>query len=208
MPIVAGCPRLFAHATNQLAERLEAWRVCQFGEPRIQKLLIKHPQLILHGETRALRERMNLLQSYVTTPKNVWKLFMSNPNLVFEETHKIEQKLKYLIETLRIEVPEIAKTEALSHDIQHIRMRFIFMQRLGIFKVRTQKAEENNEVNKNPKLHQITDTSDKRFALKVCYVTLEEYEVFQELLRREWEREEVNDEDENFDELQKDRGID
>jgi mTERF domain-containing protein len=40
-------------------------------------------------------------------------------------------------------------------------------------------------VNKNEKLYKIMDTSDKKFASKVCHVTLEEYETFEDLYRKE-----------------------
>uniref|UniRef100_A0A1B0DC24 Palmitoyltransferase n=1 Tax=Phlebotomus papatasi TaxID=29031 RepID=A0A1B0DC24_PHLPP len=45
--------------------------------------------------------------------------------------------------------------------------------------------EDPGEVNNNPKLHQIVDTSDKTFATKIAFATLEEYEVFEELYSRE-----------------------
>lgn len=208
MPIIASVPRIFTLPQSHLTQSLEAWRECQFGERRLQDLIIKHPNLILHGDSRKLRDRINFLQTFVSTPKNCWKLIMSNPNLVVDGVKEIEDKFNYLMKKMKIEAPEITKTEVFRYSLDHIKMRHIFLVRLGMFKVRTEKAIENNERNTNLKLSQIVDTSDKKFATKLCHVTLEEYDVFQELLRREWKRDGIDDELEDFDEFQNERGID
>lgn len=93
---------------------------------------------------------------------------------------------------------EVYKSAAFSLDLLTLKTRHIFMKRLGIFIVK----KKPDEVSKNPQLYQITDTSDKRFAAKVCFVTLEEFETFQELYKRELEAEEEEmSDDENYDDI-------
>lgn len=174
----------------------------------MKDLLIKYPELIQHGNTKYLAKRVGYLQSYVTTPKNVWRLMMSSPILVVESEKVIEAKMNYLIKVMGIEVHELTDSDVFSNSLDHIKIRHTFLERLGMFKFRTEKMKENNEKNINPKLSHIMDTSDKSFASKICYVTLEEYETFQELIKREWKRTDVNDDEEEFDEMQSEQGID
>lgn len=133
---------------------------------------------------------------------------MSSPEVTIQSEQILEKKFKYLIEKMRIEIPEIVDSNVFSYDLEFIKIRHVFMERLGLYKVKSLKKDAKNDKNTNPRLSKIVDSPNKRFATKLCYVTLEEYEVFQELLKREWERKDVNDEDDNFDEMQKDQGID
>ncbi|XP_063700238.1 transcription termination factor 4, mitochondrial [Culicoides brevitarsis] len=207
--IVSAYPQIFTTSLDTTFKQLEAWRGCQFGEKRLQDLICKHPALIQHGNEKQLSRRMAFLQGYVQTPKNVWRIMMSSPEVAIQSEETLAAKFKYLIETMQVEVSEIVDSDVFLHDLEHIKMRHIFMQRLGLYKVKSKRADvRKSEKNSNPRLNRIVDTSDKKFATKICYVTLEEYEVFQELLRREWERQDLDDEDEDFDELQKERGID
>lgn len=206
--IVTSYPQIFTTSFDTTFKQLEAWRACQFGERRLQDLIIKHPGLIQHGNERYLTLRMAFLQGYVQTPKNVWRIMMSSPEVALQSEQTLEAKFKYLMEHMRIEIPDIVDSDVFLHDLHHIKMRHVFMERLGMFKTRSTKKDSVNEKNPNPKLNRIVDTSDKRFATKICFVSLEEYEVFQELLKREWERQDVNDEDDNYDELQAEQGID
>ena len=124
---------------------------------------------------------------------------MNCPNLVIDDLNEIELKFKYLIEEMRIEPPEIAKSCALSHSLDKIKCRHVFLDRCGLFKRRSLKVETNKKTTKNPNLYEITDTSDKRFATKVAFVTLEEFEVFEQLFKRELDRE-LGIDDEEFEE--------
>lgn len=208
--IITSYPQIFTTPLDTTFKQLEAWRACQFGEKRLQDLITKHPALIQHGNERHLTHRMAFLLGYVTSQRNVWRILMSAPTVILESEKSLEQKFKYLLEVMRVEVSDIVKSDVFKYDLEFIKMRHIFLERLGMYKSKSLKKNKDisNEKNSNPKLTQIVDTLDRRFATKVCFVTLEEYEVFQQLLRREWEREDVDDEDEDFDEMQAERGID
>uniref|UniRef100_A0A336LZM4 CSON008622 protein n=1 Tax=Culicoides sonorensis TaxID=179676 RepID=A0A336LZM4_CULSO len=208
LKIIALYPKILTTSHEIIFKQLEAWRACQFGERRFQDLITKHPALIQHGNEKKLTRRMGFLQSFVTTPKNVWRIMMSSPEVAIEPEPIIEAKFKYLMEEMLLEVPEIVDSDVFSHTLEHIKMRHIFLDRLGMYKYRNPKKDIRHEKRTNPKLSQIVDTSDKRFACKICYVTLEEYEIFKVLIKREWQRKEIHDEDENFDDLRIDQGID
>lgn len=198
--ILCGQPKLLNTPSSTVVNNIEAWRNCQFGERRLQGLLTKHPELILFGNIKHLRNRVAFIEQFVTTPKNAWRLFMSSPEICFQPLPDIKAKFDYLLDKMRVPVPEVVDSDVFIHSLEHIKTRHIFMDRLGLYKLRSKKADED-EVNQNPRLNKIMDSSDKTFARKLCHVTLEEYEVFQELIKREWDREDVNEEDEHYDDI-------
>ncbi|KAM7352840.1 transcription termination factor 4, mitochondrial isoform 1-T3 [Cochliomyia hominivorax] len=194
--IVTGNPKILMRSPRKIIDTLEHWRSCQFGEYFLFLLITKYPFLMDVDDKRRLLKQISFLQSYVSTSKNVWKLLMNCPTLIEQTESAIEAKILYIKEKMRIEIPEIVKSEALSKSLDEIRCRHVFLERLGLFKPRPLKADPN-EPSKNPRLYKITDTSEKTFATKVCHVTLAEYEAFKELYARELERmqEEENEED-------------
>ncbi|XP_055640200.1 uncharacterized protein LOC129777759 [Toxorhynchites rutilus septentrionalis] len=184
LSIVTGYPEVLMHNPDRLAASLSCWRSCQFGDKQMQILLAAHPHLLELTDHNRLAQRVAFLHSHFETRKNIWRLFLNSPNLVADSQAKIQAKIDYILQRMRIEVLEVVKSCAFSSDLETIQCRHVFLERLGLFKPRKLKATPS-ELSNNPKLHQITDTSDKRFAVKVAYVTLEEFEVFQELFRRE-----------------------
>ncbi|KXJ74950.1 hypothetical protein RP20_CCG012685 [Aedes albopictus] len=187
LSIVTGHPEVLTRPPGRLIASMNCWRSCQFGDRQMQVLLAAHPQLLDLSDHNQLAQRVAFLHSYFETRKNVWRLFLNCPNLVMDKEREIRPKIDYLLQTMRIEVLEVVKSCAFVADLELIRCRHVFLERLGLFKPRSLKAEPGDPSN-NPKLHQITDTTDKRFAVKVAYVTLEEYEAFVELFRKELNR--------------------
>lgn len=187
LSIVTGHPEVLTKHPDRLLTSMNCWRSCQFGDRQMQALLAAHPQLLDFTDHNQLAQRVAFLHSYFETRKNVWRLFINCPNLVMDKEKDIRPKIDYVLQTMRIEVQEIVRSCAFVADLELIRCRHVFLERLGLFKPRSLKAEPGDP-NSNPKLHQITDTTDKRFAVKVAYVTLEEYEAFVELFRKEEDR--------------------
>lgn len=198
--IVTGNPNILMRSPRKIIDTLEHWRSCQFGEYFLFLLITKYPFLMDVDDKRRLLKQISFLQSYVSTSKNVWKLLMNCPTLIEQMESTIEAKILYLNEKMRIEIPEIVKSEALSKSLGDIKCRHVFMERLGLYKPRPLKADPN-EPTKNARLYKITDTSEKTFATKVCHVSLAEFEVFKELYARELERIQQEENEDNEDDL-------
>ncbi|XP_065083650.1 uncharacterized protein LOC135705734 [Ochlerotatus camptorhynchus] len=209
LSIVTGYPEVLTRHPDRLTSSMHCWRSCQFGDRQMQVLLAAHPQLFDFTDHNQLAQRVAFLHSYFETRKNVWRLFLNCPNLVVDKEGDIRPKIDYVLQTMRIEVLEVVKSCAFVADLDLIRCRHVFLERLGLFKPRSLKAEPGDP-SSNPKLHQITDTTDKRFAVKVAFVTLEEYEAFVELYRKERDRfgEGTGDLDEEDDEYDFDDAAD
>lgn len=161
-------------------------------------LLTKYPSLLDMSDGRKLLKHVTFLRGYVGTSKNVWKLLMNSPDLVQQSEETIKKKIDYINRVMRIEITEIVKSEALSKPLCEIQCRHVFLDRLGLFKPRPLRADPD-EPTKNPRLYQITDTSDKRFATKIAHVTMAEFEAFQDLYQREMRRNDRELDDNEFD---------
>lgn len=92
--------------------------------------------------------------------------------------------MKYLTDIMKVDPTEASKSKVFSHSLDVIKCRHVFLNRLGLFKPKNPKVDPLLP-SKNPKMTNIYDTSDKEFATKICGVTLEEFETFRELFKRE-----------------------
>ncbi|CAD7078913.1 unnamed protein product [Hermetia illucens] len=186
--IVAEHPKVLTRPTAKISDSLEFWRGCQFGENRVENLILRYPELLEISNNRKILSQIHALKSLVHTSKNVWTLLMNSPNLIHENIKTIEAKFNYMHDIMRLEIPEIVKSQAFSYTLDDIKTRHVFLERLGIFKPRSPKAPPG-EISKNPRLHQIMDSTESQFATKVGLVTLAEFEAFKELFKRELNRE-------------------
>ncbi|GAB0094480.1 uncharacterized protein DMENIID0001_097860 [Sergentomyia squamirostris] len=185
LPLVVNHPLVLRKPSDQIISGLSKWNSSQFGERNIMKLITKYPTLLeINKDEGHIYERIARLQEYAETRKNVWTLLMNSPNVITDRIPAIESKIKYLRDTMKVELADVLKSEVFSKDLVKIRSRHIFLERMGIYKTKGYK-DDPSEINKNPKLYQIIDSSDKTFATKIAFATLEEYEVFEELYARE-----------------------
>lgn len=198
--IAVGNPDVLVRPKHRIIDAIENWRSCQFGEKLLFLLLTKYPELLDVSDGLRLRKHISYLKTFAGTGKNIWKLLMNCPDLMEQSERRIEEKVKYLKEVMRVEIPEIIKSEALSKPLEEIRCRHVFLERLGLFVPRPLKVNPDDP-SKNPRLYQITNTSEKAFAVKVCHVTLIEYEAFKELYERELQR--IEDDADEEEELEK-----
>lgn len=190
--IVNKHPRILTTSPALLCNNLEIWRASQFGERYVQILVTEHPHLLdMKVENKfaeqKIMERLQYLKDYVQTRKNVWRLLVCSPNVVVDKLSDVEEKRTFFEEVMKVEHTEVAKTTAFSHTMHKIRMRHEFLHRLGVYKPKNPKADPTLK-STNPSLYQILDTTDKRFATKVALVSMEEFEVFQDVFKREEDR--------------------
>lgn len=192
MRIINKHPRILTTSPALLCNNLEIWRASQFGERYVQILVTEHPHLLdmrveNRFEEQRILERLQYLKDYVQTKKNVWRLLVCSPNVAVDRISEVEEKRKFFEEVMKVEHTEVVKTTAFSHTLYKIRLRHEFLVRLGMYKPKSPKADPTLK-GTNPSLYQIVDTNDKRFATKVALVSLEEFEVFQEVYKREEDR--------------------
>lgn len=183
--IISQNPKLLITSQEKIFASINNWRAFQFGERDTISLLERFPELMNLQHTKDLTKKIDTIKDFVGGGSNMLKLLLNSPSVLGQSLPIINEKIDYLKNVMKVEAAEVYKSDVFSGDILNIKTRHIFLQRLGLFVVK--KKKDPNEISKNPKLYQIMDTSEKRFATKVCHVTLEEFETFQELYKKEIE---------------------
>lgn len=184
--VIEGYPSLLRFKEKDLEKRLDVWHVCQFSKTQYYELLVQCPELLECDDASYLAKRCTQLQSFAWTTKNIWRLFMSSPNILVDDMKTINEKVDYIFDKMQSDITDLVKSGSLGLSITKIKSRHMFLVRLGIFKKRNMKASEMDP-NKNPRLFRIMDTSDELFAARTCGVSLRELEAFYDLYERELE---------------------
>lgn len=183
-------PKLLTIPHEKIYESLVGWRSFQFGSRDTITLLERFPEFLQIQPSKDIVAKIDTLTNFVGGGSHTYQLLLNSPTVISQPLSCIKEKIEYLKDVMKVPVLEVYKSSVFSCDILTIKTRHIFLKRLGLFIVR--KKPDPNDISKNPQLHQITDTSDKRFATKVCHVTLEEFETFQDLYKREIEESSEN----------------
>lgn len=196
--MIAQHPKLLSMRHSSIYESIQSWRTFQFGERNTLKLLEKFPELIALPVSNELLRKVQTIKQFVGGGSNFYKLLFNSPAVLTQSLPDINEKIDYFQNVMKIEASEVYNSEAFSQDILTIKTRHIFLKRLGLYV--DKKSRDPDAVSKNMKLSLITDTSDKRFATKICHVTLDEFEVFQELYQKELEDEveDLSSDEENY----------
>ncbi|XP_055298840.1 transcription termination factor 4, mitochondrial [Sitodiplosis mosellana] len=187
-------PNLLRCNPKQIEERLEMWHMAQFSQSQYYELFVQCPELLDFDDEHYLAKRYAQLQTIVHTPKNIWRLLMSCPNLLVDDMRTIQQKVDYILKSMEADVTDIVKSGSLGLSLKTIKSRHTLLVRLGIYKKRNWRASELDP-NKNLRLFRIMDLNDEEFAIKTCRISMKEFEAFNELYERELEEQIKEQED-------------
>lgn len=86
---------------------------------------------------------------------------------------------------------EILKAKIFKHSYEHIRLRHLLLERLGLYQVPDKHGKTKI---RNPSLCRIIDSTDKRFASSCANISVEQLKTFAEMLKEE----KLEEDDENF----------
>lgn len=203
--MISTYPPLLRFQPKDLANRLEMWHCYQFSRPHYYNLFIERPELLECDDEQYLKDRNCKLQSFAWTSKNIWRLLVQSPNVLFDDMKSINEKVDYIFEEMQCDMTDLVKSCALALPLEKIKSRHMLLVRLGIYKKVNKKASVLSN-DKNPRLIRIMDSSDREFAKKICHVTEGELEVFYEYYQKELEaieKEKIQyeeDTDEEYDE--------
>lgn len=184
--IILEYPEILRINPEQIEKRLEMWHICQFSKTQFFDLFVQCPELIEFDNEEMLSKRYAQLRSIVATPKNIWRLLMSSPNVLVDDMRSIQKKVDYVVENMEADVTDLVKSGTLGQPMDKIKTRHTLLVRLGLFKKRNPRASELNP-NKNPRLFRIMDVGDEEFATRTCGISIKELEAFTELYEREME---------------------
>lgn len=192
-------PVLLSRPKEKIENSLNNWLFLNLGKKTTIQLLERYPELLELKDFHHLNENLNIVKNFVGQ-KHGYKILRNSPNLVTDSSKSINEKVNYLRNEMKIDPVEVYKSDVFSIDITTLKTRHLFLERLGMWFGKKKRDERvTSEIKKNPKLSQISDSSDKRFATKICHVTLEEYEAFKDMIKEELDNtEDLTKGDENF----------
>lgn len=182
--VVSQFPKIITMTDDKIKSAVNNWLNFDVDQSEALQLLERYPELLEITNFKKVYNNLSIIKDYVGQ-KNGFKVLFSSPNIANEKSSSVEEKVEYLRDIMKVDPVEVYKSEVFARDIFKIKARHVFMERLGMYVVSKKKKEEDIEVSKNPKLYKMMDTSDKRFATKICHVTLEEYETFEGLYKKE-----------------------
>lgn len=193
-------PALMRKPDNVLNQRLEIWRSLQFGDIKMTYLLSEQPELFDIEHAKSVMSKVSVIQTLIgQNDNNLYKLLVASPYVLTRTVQELTEMAMFIGRTLKIQdKSEIYKSSVMSKELKFLKTRYTFLNRLGLYNVK--RIVKPTDINKNPKLTNLVDTDDKRFATKVAYVTHEEYDIFKELYERELEDEEDKDDLDDVDE--------
>lgn len=199
--IIDTYPNILSIHPKDIEYRLEIWTKCQFSRPQYYQLFVQCPELLEFDDDHAISKRFGQLMSIVSTPKNVWRLLMSSPNVLIDDSDVIVQKIDYVLRKMEADVTDLVKSGTLGLPLKTIQLRHVLMQRLGLHKKRNWKESELS-TNKNPRLFRMMDSGDEEFARKVCGISMKEFQAFCDLYERELK--ELADEHDDYEQIESD----
>lgn len=182
--IINGYPNILRLNPNEIKDRLEMWKSCQFTPTQYYDLFVQCPELIEFHDEAYFSKRFGQLRSIVGTPKNIWRLLMSSPNVYVDDWKLIQKKVDYVLKDMEADETDLIKSGTLGLPLNTIRTRHALLVRLGIYKKRNWKASELRQ-DKNPRLFRIMDVDDTQFAMKTCGISTRELQAFYDLYERE-----------------------
>ncbi|CAF0940319.1 unnamed protein product, partial [Didymodactylos carnosus] len=151
-----------------------------------RSILISHDPNVLQCDLDYLSERIGVLSCYFTS-REINKLIRTHSRLLTEQWTKLDYKINYLRIMLFASTRDIVECGALSYPIEHIRSRYLFVYRCGLW-TRVRREEQYFRQRKlNISLHDIFDTSIQTFLKRVTSNLLrhDDYQAFVDSLKYE-----------------------
>lgn len=215
LKIINNYPDVLRLKPDQISQRLDIWQMAKFTPTQFYDLFVQCPELLEFDNEQGIAKRYAQLQAIVYTPKNIWRILMSCPNVLVDDISTIRAKTDYILNTMEADIADLVKSGSLGLPMAKIKTRHMLLLRMGIFKKRNSRSSELS-TNKNLRLSRIMDVNDAEFATKTCGISIKEYEAFEELYEREMDEqikekidyevdsdvesdEEAESDDENFD---------
>lgn len=151
-----------------------------FSYDGIKSMIIQSPAL-LDCDILSKIPMIEELKSYFKRA-DTFKLIQGSPDVLFSNMTDVLEKFHYVFHHMGISQPQMMHSNWLTYSMEHIRARHMFLVRTGYFK-KVNRAK--GQIDLNPKLNTILDSSDEEFARKFGNMTGLDYQTFKSLLSEE-----------------------
>ncbi|CAF4747017.1 unnamed protein product [Rotaria socialis] len=157
----------------------------QFDTTTRSILISNDPDLIQY-DLSYLRERLDVLLCYFTK-REIYKLVRTHKKLFSENWTDLDYKINYLRIMLFASTRDIVESGALAHTIDHIRQRYLFVYRAGLFKRVRREEQYVSQRDLNIHLIDVFSTSVTTFLKRTTNNLLrqDDYQAFIDSLKYE-----------------------
>ncbi|XKL66603.1 hypothetical protein PGB90_010023 [Kerria lacca] len=178
-------PHLLEFESNEIINTFETWRSCGLHERFLRDFFREHP-LLFTANNEEVKIRIKRIRYFMIEKINrITSIIFNNPSIMYGNWNDVEERFAYLYSTMRVLEKDISQSSALSLPLAHIKLRYNFLEKCGVYVTPRKKEEKGFILHKNPPLSEIVDTSDDVFAINVAKVSPEEFQVFKKLVRYE-----------------------
>lgn len=182
LPEVLLAPKNF----HILQNAMDAWLgFCQVRSLEPVNILKDIPNIVMYEPT-LWNERFSSLSEYFATKSQISTLITNVPSVLLEGWPPLKKKLDLLIKEMQVHPISIAKSYVMSYNTLHIRVRYEFLLRAGLYKHPSTKAL-GAESKAYPLIDVIVESDFDTFMNDVVGhdITKEEFDLFTQLLQEE-----------------------
>lgn len=180
--MIRKCPKLLTLKKAMLLSQVESLRKLGLTQSPIEVIIKKMPQILLE-DIKSVNSSYQILKGYFKT-EEVNEICTRAPELLFADPKEIDQKISYAKSEMYVSNRSLINSGYFSHTMEHIKTRHIFLIRADFFKLI---KKSKGQVNTNPLLRDIVDTTDEEFAKMFGNMTAKDYQTFKKLLKKETE---------------------
>ncbi|XP_060590944.1 transcription termination factor 4, mitochondrial-like [Ruditapes philippinarum] len=151
-----------------------------FSSESMIEMICNYPDL-LDNDLSLASQRIEDLKTLFKT-KDTYKFLERSPHLLFCDFDHILQRYNYVYAIMGITQPQMRHSKLFSYPLDHIHARHMFVERAGFFK---KFAKKKGQIDTNPTLDTIIDTTDAEFVKKFGKMSVKDYHTFKKLLLKD-----------------------
>ncbi|XP_019955135.2 transcription termination factor 4, mitochondrial [Paralichthys olivaceus] len=187
LKLLQKCPEVCTTMESQLQQRIGNLRKLGLVEGSLQRVVAHYPQ-ILTVPVKTVKYVVGFLrEKCLFTGQQVTDILRDSPSIVLEDPGQVEYMFQYAYFRMGVKQADIIKSRLFRYSLDEVRCRHCFLERRGLYQTPDKKGQT---IIINPKLDSILNVDLNTFLTAVAKASVEEYEVFQRLVAREWQEEE------------------
>uniref|UniRef100_A0AAV2JUN4 Mitochondrial transcription termination factor 4 n=1 Tax=Knipowitschia caucasica TaxID=637954 RepID=A0AAV2JUN4_KNICA len=186
LKLLEKCPELYTVKEARLQQRIANLRKLGLLEGSLQRVVAHHPQILIIKRKVINNAVMFLKEKCLFTSQQVTDILRDSPAIIQEDLAQIQFKFQYVYFRMGVKQAEMVKSRLFRFSLDEVRNRHCFLERRGLYETPDKKGQTTII---NPKLSNILNVDQDMFVTQVAKASVEEFEVFQRLMAREYEEE-------------------
>ncbi|XP_053293101.1 transcription termination factor 4, mitochondrial [Pleuronectes platessa] len=187
LKLLQKCPEVCSVKESQLQQRVGNLRKLGLVEGSLQRVVAHYPQILTVPVKTVKHVVVLLREKCLFTAPQVTDILRESPAIVLGDLAQVEFLFQYVYFRMGVKQAEIIKSRLFRYSLDEVRCRHCFLERRGLYQTPDKKGQT---IIINPKLDSILNVDQMTFLTAVAKASVEEYDVFQRLVAKEWLEEE------------------